>query len=191
MSYHRRLPPKHDTRPKGERVCSCGCGRLVPKGRQNWASNECVKEWKIRNDPGTASYYVFQRDKGICALCGANTEALKAAYKKARDEIKIKFPFRSAPIDDHDVDAWTRYNRALREMTAAVHPKDFPTSTLRSWWEADHIVPVCEGGGQCGLDGLRTLCCACHKRVTAELAGRRAKAKKPNDQQKELPLRSD
>src|SRR5271157_4037114 len=41
-------------------------------------------------------------------------------------------------------------------------------------WQADHIVPVVEGGGECGLDGYRTLCIACHKKETAALAARRA-----------------
>ncbi len=43
-------------------------------------------------------------------------------------------------------------------------------------WQADHIVPVVEGGGVCGLENYRTLCTACHKIETALLAGRRAKA---------------
>lgn len=41
-------------------------------------------------------------------------------------------------------------------------------------WEADHIVPVVEGGGECGLENLRTLCQPCHRRETAKLAARRA-----------------
>lgn len=45
-------------------------------------------------------------------------------------------------------------------------------------WQADHVVPVCEGGGECGLDGLRTLCRGCHKVVTAALAKRRAKRRR-------------
>ncbi len=43
----------------------------------------------------------------------------------------------------------------------------------RSGWDADHIIPVCEGGGECGLDNYRTLCHKCHKQVTGELAARR------------------
>jgi 5-methylcytosine-specific restriction enzyme A len=39
-------------------------------------------------------------------------------------------------------------------------------------WQADHIVPVAEGGGECGLDGLRTLCHACHLVATAALRKR-------------------
>lgn len=45
-------------------------------------------------------------------------------------------------------------------------------------WEADHIVPVVEGGGQCGLENYRTLCLACHREQTAALAARRAAARR-------------
>ena len=48
----------------------------------------------------------------------------------------------------------------------------------RSPWDADHIVEVIEGGGECGLDNYQTLCCPCHKRKTADLAKRRAKARR-------------
>lgn len=41
-------------------------------------------------------------------------------------------------------------------------------------WEADHIVPVVEGGGECGLDNYRTLCIPCHKKETKALAARLA-----------------
>ena len=33
-------------------------------------------------------------------------------------------------------------------------------------WDADHIIPVKNGGGCCGLDNLRTLCIPCHKNIT-------------------------
>lgn len=41
-------------------------------------------------------------------------------------------------------------------------------------WQADHIKPVIEGGGECGLENFRTVCTPCHKRVTKELSGRMA-----------------
>lgn len=44
-------------------------------------------------------------------------------------------------------------------------------------WEADHIVPLVEGGGY-GLDNLRTLCVPCHKAETKALAQRRAASRK-------------
>jgi 5-methylcytosine-specific restriction endonuclease McrA len=46
----------------------------------------------------------------------------------------------------------------------------------KSLWDADHIVPVAEGGGECDLSNLRTLCLKCHRQATAELR-KRLKAK--------------
>ena len=42
----------------------------------------------------------------------------------------------------------------------------------RSYWEVDHIVPVAEGGGACGLENLRTLCYRCHPAETGKLRRR-------------------
>lgn len=39
--------------------------------------------------------------------------------------------------------------------------------------EVDHIIPVVEGGGSCGIDNLRLLCSKCHKGETKALAKRR------------------
>jgi 5-methylcytosine-specific restriction endonuclease McrA len=33
-------------------------------------------------------------------------------------------------------------------------------------WDADHIIPVKDGGGCSGLENLRTLCISCHKLIT-------------------------
>lgn len=34
------------------------------------------------------------------------------------------------------------------------------------FWQVDHIKPVYEGGGQCSLDNLQTLCTMCHREVS-------------------------
>lgn len=39
-------------------------------------------------------------------------------------------------------------------------------------WEADHMLPVVEGGDS-NLDNIRTLCVPCHRKVTRELHFRR------------------
>lgn len=44
----------------------------------------------------------------------------------------------------------------------------------KTWWEADHILPVVEGGDS-SLDNIRTLCIPCHRAATAALRARRAR----------------
>ena len=41
-------------------------------------------------------------------------------------------------------------------------------------WEADHVLPVWEGGGGCGLDGFEMRCVECHRAKTSANATRRA-----------------
>ena len=36
-------------------------------------------------------------------------------------------------------------------------------------WQADHIIPVAEGGGEASLDNFRTLCVPCHELVTKKV----------------------
>ena len=57
-------------------------------------------------------------------------------------------------------------DRAARKRWRAVRPL----------WEADHIVPVADGGGECGLENYRLLCRPCHVRVTLEWRARRSEA---------------
>lgn len=42
----------------------------------------------------------------------------------------------------------------------------------KSLWDADHIIPVAEGGGECDLDNLQTLCVMCHRKKTVDLRQR-------------------
>lgn len=42
----------------------------------------------------------------------------------------------------------------------------------KSLWDADHIHPVAEGGGECDLENIRTLCLRCHRAVTLQLRER-------------------
>jgi len=45
------------------------------------------------------------------------------------------------------------------------------------YWEADHAVPIVEGGAL-ALSNLRTLCIACHRAETAALRARMSKARR-------------
>jgi 5-methylcytosine-specific restriction endonuclease McrA len=39
-------------------------------------------------------------------------------------------------------------------------------------WDADHVIPVIEGGGECDLSNMRTLCLKCHRAQTLEIRRR-------------------
>jgi len=70
---------------------------------------------------------------------------------------------------------WTRSkppasDRAARKAWRAVRPR----------WEADHIVPVADGGGECGLDNYRLLCRPCHVSVTSEWRRRKSERSMAN-----------
>jgi len=66
------------------------------------------------------------------------------------------------------------YARKLVEVRDRRKCAGCGVAASRDGWQADHIVPVVEGGGACGLENLRTLCRACHQVETKALAARRA-----------------
>jgi len=131
--------------PNGRNLCRW-CDIEVPKGRITFCSDWCVEEWRLRTDPGYLRDKVFERDKGICAVCSVNCEAAWIQLKRLRGAARV---------------------RTLLEW--GVKPR-----ARKSLWDADHIVPVVEGGGECDLANLRTLCLKCHRAATAELRKRRA-----------------
>jgi len=74
-------------------------------------------------------------------------------------------------------------NEAERAKVAEARQEGWRQRKAALRWEVDHIVPVGDGGGGCGLDNLQTLCVPCHRaktaRQAAEKALRRRTAKQP------------
>jgi hypothetical protein len=77
----------------------------------------------------------------MCAGCGVDTRAIGAAL-------------RSSP------------ERARREYGLSRARTSRPRRLQGAVFDADHTVPVCQGGGGCGLDNQRLLCPGCHRAVT-------------------------
>lgn len=154
MSHHRTSPnagwanlKQLPTGPNGRRLCR-RCSQEVPKGRRTFCSETCVHEWRIRTDPNYVRQQVEARDHGICAACGLDTA-------KLRSTLRAQLP-------------WDQFEQAMRAR--GFEP-------FGHQWEADHIVPVSEGGGECGLENYRTLCLPCHRKATKQLHQRRKAAK--------------
>ncbi len=153
MSTQRSMPGGRASRadlPKGEdgRALCRWCNVQVPPGRFTFCSEWCVEEWRIRTDPGHLRQRVLERDGGICAQCGVDCVSAMLHLKRLRGLAKARA-----------IAQWKLGGR-------------------KSLWDADHIVPVAEGGGECDLANLRTLCLRCHRQNTAELQARLIKQKR-------------
>ena len=168
--------------PDGERLCRWCHGPVAPP-RRTFCGEACVHEWLIRRDPGYVRKQVFRRDQGVCAICGLDTVAalrmVHQLWRQAADDVPWG-DYRGQP-DEHWEARQLRFSQLLE---ASALPPD-PPRHRKTLWDADHIVPVVEGGGACGLENYRTLCVWCHRDETAKLAIRRARERRP---QQELPL---
>lgn len=99
---------------------------------------------------------VYRRDKGICALCGIDTALLGKALHSEWGRV-------SQARTDRERHERAEFRKRYRWFFRR-----------RTYWDADHIIPVVEGGGECTLENIRTLCVPCHQQVTKDLARRRA-----------------
>lgn len=183
---------RHSKPPfRGQRGRCSWCGTTeLPKGRQSWCSQKCVDEYLSRSSSGHIRRQVFQRDKGICALCACDSVKDFSAWQLQRKEIgRLSDRLINASRFNVDWDGFrmnfrdtthppAKESKRFREYLMAKYAPGNWTSGRSTGWDADHIVPVVEGGGECDLSNYRTLCHPCHKKVTAELAARRAEAKR-------------
>ena len=158
-------------RPEG--VCRY-CEAPTPKGRTRWCSDACNRAVRMLTHAATQRRAVEARDHGVCALCGLDTDALERAFREA---------CYAAILPETSWFLMGRSNPKMRPVFERLDALGFDGE--RSLWDADHVVPVVEGGGvRPGmtpdevLANLRTLCVPCHKAETRALAARRAKARR-------------
>jgi hypothetical protein len=136
-----------DTLPKGPngRTLCRWCNLELPPGRRRtFCSDFCVHEWKLRSNPAYLRDAVLQRDRGGCAQCGVDCIAEVHRLKRLRGPGRIR--------------GWAAWGLKPNERA--------------SLWDADHILAVAEGGGECDLSNIRTLCLRCHREATAALRDR-------------------
>lgn len=123
------------------------CNGPVKPPRRTMCSPECVHEILIRTNGRYLRDCVFKRDKGICKLCNIDTKEIAKKALSLNGEEKKEFLLENKILFKRKI--WKRKHGG-------------------GLWDADHIKPVKEGGGQCGLENIRTLCIPCHKKITKE-----------------------
>lgn len=128
--------------PSGRPLCRWCQLEILASRRRTFCSEFCVHQWRLRSDPGYLRAQVLARDHGLCTLCSTDTLLAFRQLQRSRGKARADL-----------LALW-----GLRSVRAR-----------RSLWDADHILPVAEGGGECDLDNLRTLCLPCHREVTAAL----------------------
>lgn len=141
--------------PNGERLCRW-CKKQVPPPKLTFCGEACVHEWRLRTSPGYIRECLEERDKQVCALCKVDCKALR--YKLLK-------------LVKSDPEEYVKECRGLK----------IGNRLYNSIWDADHIVPVSEGGGETGLDNFRTLCLWCHREQTNLLLARKSKKTKEED----------
>lgn len=154
--------PKATKRGPNGRILCRACGKETTPPRRTFCCEDCVTRWKVVNSPGFARKLVRKRDMGRCALCGLECLALKKALVRIWCDDKRN--------------QTTRF-KAVRRILG-IPKSHYAYDTL---WHMDHILPVAEGGGSCGLDNLRTLCRWCHKGETRKLMARLREQRKAGD----------
>lgn len=160
MSKHRTLRDAMGADPSlktvkknadGRNLCRY-CSAIVQPPRRTFCSAVCVHEWKIRSHSGYARGCVRKRDRSICQLC-------------KRDCLALRKKLNTMPGPER-----------MEEAARLGIPKH--RAYRKSLWDVDHIIPVSEGGGSCGLENLQTLCWKCHQEKTKQDAIRRKMAQK-------------
>lgn len=123
------------------------CNKSVLPPRRTMCSPECVHEILIRTSGRYLRDCVFKRDNGICSVCNIDTKQTSKMALEMNVNDRIEF---------------------LKKHNISLKRKIWKRKHGGGLWDADHIISVKKGGGQCGLENLRTLCIKCHKNVTKE-----------------------
>lgn len=140
--------------PNGRALCRW-CGRETRPPRRTFCSADCVHQHKLRTNASYAKKQVYLRDKGICCACGTDTKLV------ARDLLEIYL-----------TDGPDEVLRFKKLHGIPAKRRVWKRKYGGGLWDMDHTLSVCEGGGQCGTDGLQTLCIPCHRDKTRELRAR-------------------
>ena len=119
-----------------------------------FCSERCAARYASAEKRASARRQLFERELGICQLCHFDAHAFYKRIAALPSEHERMQALMASP--------YSTASERLKRMLTAPKEGDF--------WEADHIVPVAEGGGETCLDNFQTLCVPCHQKKTRQQA---------------------
>lgn len=148
------------------RLCAWCGGNLPTVAIQDgvectYCSRECTEQGRLKRGGMYASKQIrsmlYALEGGVCRKCNIDAHALYTRIRSLHPAERL-----NALINAN----WNlpKTSKSLERLLNNPKEGDF--------WQADHIVPVAEGGGNCELDNLQTLCVPCHQTETEKLRSR-------------------
>lgn len=156
VSVYVAFPQKKDA--DGKPLCRWCQGQL-PKGRTAYCGKQCDLEVSIRTSASSLRYHVKQRDHGVCAGCGLDTQKLKRIFDHAQRSFYEH-------LEGIGSTAGCWFPGQAREVFRVLIGIGFNYD--KTFWEADHILEF-SAGGDSSLDNTQTLCVPCHKAKTKKM----------------------
>lgn len=156
--------------PTGDRCKRC-TKPVREDGHAGYCSADCFRAAVKTISQAKLRTLVFERDKGVCALCGEDMGRLEAVLRELTSQALAASSMpRSRENDRLARDAGRRLQSFQHGLVVRKFDRDAVCNG--SLWEADHVNPRVKGGATT-LENARTLCVPCHKKVTKDLARER------------------
>ncbi len=148
--------------PNGFRLCR-HCSKEVMPPRKTFCSDICVHNWKLRSDPKYLRKIIYQRDLGICNKCKIDTRYTRIELENAARESMLQSGKWSWEENSIYIAICRKYGITVKQSRSSL-------------WDADHVTRVVDGGGECGIDNIVTLCKKCHQEKSKQEIKRRKDA---------------
>jgi superfamily II DNA or RNA helicase/5-methylcytosine-specific restriction endonuclease McrA len=137
--------------------CCVQCGNtdidLLPSGTCSW---KCHQELAAKLSGSSIRRQLFELEKGVCVLCKRDMHALYQRFIRLQPSDRVQ---------------------ECMTIKMKLHETLLQSPNEGMFWQADHVLPVSEGGGECTMENIRTLCTGCHQKETAALRRRLRDAK--------------
>ncbi|GGJ56888.1 hypothetical protein GCM10008938_48830 [Deinococcus roseus] len=119
--------------------------------------------------PSFARKKVLERDRGVCVQCGVEAQGRdnQIARELQKERRLRRGTLTRVVLRDH-----------LKQHLLDILPRYGLSDPGEMGWQMDHIIAVEQGGGECGLENLQTLCTVCHRQKSKQQAAERAQRRK-------------